>query len=143
MHRWSSERLLETYAARSNELAREVHNDPGRRRHVEVRLHANTERLGRRVRRALGVRSTEDAVDAARRLYALIGIELHGVDASQILVHHCAFSSRYSFEVCRVMASADAGLFAGLTAGAELTFTERITSGAPACLATLTMGGER
>jgi hypothetical protein len=35
------------------------------------------------------------------------------------------------------MSALDAGLFAGLTGGRTLTFTQRITEGAPACLANL------
>jgi len=133
----SSDRLLDAYTSRSDELARAVLEDTDQRRYVEARLSANTGRLGRRIRRALGIRSTDDALEAARRLYALIGIDLRARDPHRVVVSRCAFASRYSPEVCGVMAAADAGLFEGLTGGARLTFLERITTGAPACVATL------
>ena len=140
---WSSGRLLEAYAARSDELARDVLATGDRRLSVEARLRSNTERLGRRIRMILGVRSTDDALDVARRLYALIGIDLQGGERERVVVTRCSFASRYSPEVCRVMAAADAGLFAGLTGGARLTFVDRMTSGAPACVASLTTGTTR
>ncbi|MGZ4110684.1 MAG: hypothetical protein ACXVP7_13490, partial [Actinomycetota bacterium] len=105
-------------------------------------LHSNMERLGRRVRLALGVRTTADALDVAHRLYGLIGIELTGGDRGQVVVSRCAFAARYSPDVCRVMSASDAGMLAGLTDGGRLTFTERITTGSAACLATLATGGE-
>ncbi len=99
------------------------------------------ERLGRRVRRALGVRTTREALDVAHRLYRLIGIDLTGDDRGQVVVTRCAFATVYSPDVCSLMSAADAGLLAGLTGGRELAFTARLTSGAPACLATLTAAG--
>ncbi|HSL10800.1 MAG TPA: hypothetical protein VLA82_05755 [Actinomycetota bacterium] len=134
---WPSDRLLDAYAARSEELARAVLDRPERRRHAASRLHANTERMGRAVRRLLGIRSSADAMEAARRLYATIGIDLRGAGPDRVVVTRCSFASRYAPEVCAVMAAADAGLFAGLTAGRRLSFVERISSGAPACVATL------
>jgi hypothetical protein len=41
------------------------------------------------------------------------------------------------------MSASDAGLLAGLTGGGRLTFTERISAGAPACIATLQQGAAR
>jgi hypothetical protein len=137
----TSAELLDAYVARSDELARAVFDDPRRRGAAESRLYANTEHLGTRLRRTLGIRSTADALDVARLLYAAIGIDLRGVEPARVVVSRCAFASRYSPDVCAVMAAADAGLFAGLTAGARLTFVDRISSGAPACVATLTGAG--
>jgi hypothetical protein len=55
----------------------------------------------------------------------------------------CRFATTYSPDVCRVMSASDAGLLAGLTGGGRLTFTERISAGAPACIATLQGGTAR
>ena len=140
---WSSTRLRDAYAARSDELARSVIDDAERRRVATWRLHANAARLGTRVRRVLGVRSRVDSLDAAQRLYASIGIDLRGADHERVIVTRCSFAARYSPDVCAVMAAIDAGLFAGLTGGARLTFMDRITAGAPACVATLTGGADR
>ena len=137
----SAEAILRIYAARTDELARGLLLEPERRLLVERRLHSNMERLGRRVRLALGIRTTADALDVAHQLYALIGIDLTGDDRGNVVVTRCAFAARYSPGVCRVMSASDAGLLSGLTNGGRLTFAERITSGAPACLATLDVGG--
>jgi hypothetical protein len=137
----SADAILDTYAAYTDELARSLRLEPERRL-VERRLRSNLERLGRRVRLALGVRTMADALDVAHRLYRLIGIDLTGDDRGQVVVTHCSFAERYSPDVCRVMSASDAGLLAGLTDGDQLTFTERITTGAPACLATLNVGRE-
>jgi len=135
--------ILHMYVARTDELARYVLLEPERRELAERQLRSNMERLGRRVRLALGIRTTADALDVAHRLYGLIGIDLAGDDRGQVVVGRCAFAARYSPDVCRVMSASDAGLMAGLTDGGRLTFNERITSGAPACLATLAVSGER
>lgn len=135
----SADSILSTYATCTNELARGLLLEPERRPLVEQRLRSNMERLGRRVRFALGVRDAVDAIDVARHLYRLIGIDLTGDDRGQIVVTRCSFATHYSPEVCRVMSASDAGLMEGLTDGGRLTFTERITTGAPACLATLSV----
>lgn len=134
--------LLSTYVTCTDELGRGLLLEPERRLLVERRLRSNMERLGRRIRLALGVRTTADALDVAHRLYGLIGIDLTGDGRGQVVVSRCAFSARYSPDVCRVMSASDAGLLAGLTDGGRLTFTERITTGSAVCLATLTTGGE-
>jgi hypothetical protein len=141
LHGCSADAILATYAGYTDDLARDALDDPDRRQIVERRLHANMECLGRRVRRALGVRTTREALDVARRLYRLIGIDLAGDERGQVVVARCAFASVYSPDVCSLMSAADAGLLAGLTGGRELAFTARLTSGAPACLATLTAAG--
>ncbi len=78
LRRRSTDAILASYAAYTDVLARGVALDPERRSQAERRLYENTERLGRRVRRALGVRSTMDALEVAHRLYDLIGIDLTG-----------------------------------------------------------------
>jgi hypothetical protein len=74
---------------------------------------------------------------AARAAYRVLGIDLRGSATGEVVVARCAFARVYAPEVCAVMSSLDAGLFAGLTGGRRLTFTQRISEGAPACLATL------
>jgi hypothetical protein len=139
----SNERLLHGYASWSNRLAREVLDDPSRRDGAERRLFANTERLGRRARRMLGVRTTSEAMHVARRVYELIGIDLTGDERGRVVVAGCRFATTYSPDVCGVMSASDAGLLAGLAGGGRLTFTERISAGAPACIATLQQGAAR
>lgn len=137
----SADAILASYAAYTDALARDATPDRERRSQVERRLHENTERLGRRVRRALGVRTRTEALEVARRLYDLIGIDLTGDGRGCVVVTRCAFAARYSPDVCRLMSASDAGLLAGLTDGGRLAFTERITSGSPVCRATLAVDG--
>jgi hypothetical protein len=136
----SSEELLRAYAVWTDRLCREVLADPSRRADAERRLFAAAERLGRRVRRGLGVRTRAEALEVARRLYGIVDIDLAGDDRGRIVVARCRFSTTYSAQVCAVMSATDAGLLSGLTGGARLTFTERITAGAPACVAWLVDG---
>jgi hypothetical protein len=137
----SADEILDAYAVYTDERARDLLGRPDRRQLVERRLRSNMERVGRRVRLALGVRSTRDALDIARRLYRLIGIDLAGDEQGHIVVTRCSFATRYSPAVCRVMSASDAGLLAGLTDGHRLSFDERITDGALACRATLVAEG--
>ena len=137
----SADEILASYAAYTDTLARDAPSDPQRRAHIERRLHENAERLGRRVRRALGVRTTTEALEVAHRLYDLIGIDLTGDGRGCVVVTRCAFATRYSPDVCRLMSASDAGLLAGLTDGGRLAFTERITSGSRVCRATLAVDG--
>jgi len=137
----SADAILTTYSAYTDEHARGVFHDPARRALVERRLCENTERIGHHLRLGLGIRTTTDALEIAHRLYRLIGIELTGNERGRVVVTRCVFAASYSPDVCRVMSASDAGLMAGLTGGARLRFTERITSGSPACRATLTVDG--
>jgi hypothetical protein len=129
--------LLSAYAAfstaRSVFAARRRGDVDAARRALWTSAH----RAGTRLRSALGIRTTADAMAAAHAIYRLIGIDLWGSSAGNVSVARCSFAPTYSAEVCSVMSSLDAGLFAGLTGGGRLTFTRRITEGAPACTAIL------
>ena len=75
-----------------------------------------------------------------RLVYAAIRIDFRGTELGDVTVNRCFFSSFYSAQVCQVISSLDAGLLAGLTGGAQLTFSERITEGADRCRACLAAG---
>lgn len=104
---------------------------------VSQNLWRSADRLGRGLRRWLDVRTTAEAMLAARALYRVLDIDLRGSRSGDVMVARCSFSRVYAPEVCAVMSSLDAGVFAGLTGGRCLRFTQRITEGAPGCLATL------
>lgn len=101
------------------------------------------DRMGRGLRRGLGVTTVPDAMVAARAVYRALDIDLQGSPTGEVVVARCSFAGTYGPEVCAVMSSLDAGLFAGLTDGRRLTFSRRITEGGPACLATLEPTGAR
>jgi hypothetical protein len=103
---------------------------------LQRRLFEQGERLGRRVRRLLRLRTTADALAAGRLLYRLIGIEFEGQPRGDCIVRRCFFSDYYSCQDCQVMSAVDDGIFAGLSNGGRLTFTQRITDGCDCCKAT-------
>lgn len=136
--RWvSGDELLRAYATFSNARAELLLSGHGDLHAARRELWIAADRLGSRLRRLLGVRTTDDAMIAARAVYRALDIDLRGSAAGDVVVARCFFSSVYAPEVCALMSSLDAGLFAGLTGGRRLTFTERITEGTPACLAAL------
>ena len=104
---------------------------------LQDRLERGAHALGARLRTGLRLRTTDDAMAAARMVYGLLGIDLHGTRDGEITVRRCTFSDIYSAEVCRLVGALDTGLLAGLSGGEHLDFTQRITEGAPCCLARL------
>ena len=104
---------------------------------LQDRLERGARVLGARLRAGLRVRTAEDAMAAARMVYGLLDIDLRGTRDGEITVRRCAFSDLYSVEVCRLDGALDSGLLAGLSGGDRLEFTQRITEGAPCCLARL------
>jgi hypothetical protein len=104
---------------------------------LQDRLERGARVLGARLRAGLRVRTAEDAMAAARMVYGLLDIDLRGTRDGEITVRRCAFSDLYSVEVCRLVGALDSGLLAGLSGGDRLEFTQRITEGAPCCLARL------
>lgn len=102
------------------------------------RLYLGARRMGTAARRAAGIRTRGEATRALRLLYAAIGIDLDADPRSgELTVSRCAFSGTYTPEVCAFISALDAGLADGITGGAALAFTARMTEGAPCCRARL------
>jgi hypothetical protein len=104
------------------------------------RLARGARALGGRLRAGLRLRTTEDAMAAARVVYGLLDLDLLGTRDGEITVRRCPFSDVYSAEVCRLVGALDSGLLAGLSGADCLEFSQRITEGAPCCLARLRPG---
>jgi hypothetical protein len=102
---------------------------------IRRRLYEGACRMGRELRRAFRVTNTADAMAAARVLYRALGIDLRATPSGEITIHRCFFSQYYSNPVCQVIAALDEGLFAGLSGGGQLAFTQRITEGNECCKA--------
>jgi len=98
-------------------------------------------RLGRELRTRLGVTTIEDVMAAGRMIYRALDIDLQatatGPAISEMTINHCFFSQIYSSRVCELISALDRGLFAGLSGGGKLTFSQRITSGNETCKACL------
>jgi predicted ArsR family transcriptional regulator len=129
--------LLRRYALFTSEQAEAALRDGRDLPALQDRLERGTRALGARLRAGLRLRTTEDAMAAARVVYGLLDIDLRGSGRGEITVRRCPFSEVYSAEVCRLVSALDAGLLAGLSGGDRLAFTQRITEGAPCCLARL------
>jgi hypothetical protein len=104
---------------------------------LQARLERGARTLGARLRTGLRVRTTEEAMAGARLAYGLLDIDFQGTAEGGVTIPRCSFSTVYSPAVCRLVSALDAGLLAGLTAGARLTFSQRLTEGAPCCRARL------
>ena len=129
--------LLRRYAQFTREQAETTLRDGQDLPARSSRLEHGARTLGARLRAGLRLRTTEDAMAAARMLYRLLDIDLRGTRDGEITVRRCAFSDVYSAEVCRLVGALDSGLLAGLAGADRLEFTQRITEGAPCCLARL------
>ena len=129
--------LLRRYARFTRDQAEAALRDGRDLPALHDRLERGAHALGGRLRAGLYLRTTEDAMAAARMLYGLLDIDLRGTRDGQITIRRCSFSDVYSVEVCRLVGALDSGLLAGLSGGDRLEFTQRITEGAPCCLARL------
>lgn len=101
---------------------------------IEETLFGRAFTLGASCRRWFRIKEFTDAMAAARMLYGFCRIDFHIANNDEICVSGCYFSRYYTGEVCKVIASLDAGLLAGLTGGRRLSFSRRITEGATACI---------
>jgi predicted ArsR family transcriptional regulator len=133
-----------SYGARLRSYARFTRDEAlrclreGDAEHVRERLHENARRLGTQLRRRLGVTRIDEVIEAARLLYRVIDIDLAPAADGAIIIQRCPFADVYTADVCRLISALDAGLFDGLSDGAQLEFTARMTEGCDACRAQLT-----
>ena len=129
--------LLRRYAQFTREQAEAALRDGRDLPALHDRLERGARALGARLRAGLRLRTAEDVMATARMVYGLLDIDLCGSRDGQVTIRRCAFSHFYSAEVCRLVGALDSGLLAGLSGGDHLEFTQRITEGAPGCLARL------
>jgi hypothetical protein len=99
----------------------------------EAALRRNAFQVGLKFRKLFGVTTRKDVMAAARVLYRMIGIDFHGTTEGEITISRCGFGRFYSVRTCRVMASFDEGVLAGLAGDGSLEFTGRLTEGDPNC----------
>lgn len=98
--------------------------------------------LGQEFKKILGVGdSLEELISAAKILYNVLGIEFNITESEEegrvMVVHRCFLADYYTTDTCLVLSAADEGVVQGLNPQIKMNFTERITEGAPCCLASL------
>jgi len=109
---------------------------------VKADLRGRALAFGRNLRRSFRVRHPGDAVRLLRLAYAAVGIDLRAGEGGAITVSRCFFSRHYTPETCRVIASLDEGLMAGILGEGGLEFTCRITEGHKECRAVFRLPGD-
>ncbi len=91
---------------------------------IGERLFRNAREFGGELRRSLGVKTSADAMAAARVLYRAIGIDLRGAPDGAIVVRSCRFAQDYTPAVCELISSLDKGIMTGLAGGGNSGFPE-------------------
>jgi len=107
---------------------------------IKKELYERARDLGRKIREDFRIRRFEDVLEACRILYRILGIDFRGDNRGEIIIRTCYFSKVYSPQTCRIMSAMDEGVVAGLSNGAILTFSQRITEDKPCCLARIEFG---
>lgn len=131
----SSGQMLAGYAVFTAEQATAALNSGKDLAPIRRELFDSANAMGAGLRRDLGIRSTAEAMTAARAVYRILRIDLRRAADGEIRIDHCFFSRFYSKRICELVSALDQGLLAGLTGGGRLEFHQRITDGAPCCLA--------
>lgn len=140
VHGLSFDELLKAFAAFTQQEAEKAIRRGKDLDAIHHALYDSAFKLGAQFRRLFGVKGIDEAMSAARVLYGFCGIDFRGTREGEVTIPRCFFAEYYSGDVCRVISSLDAGLLAGLSGGRELTFSRRITEGAPACVGLLAEG---
>jgi hypothetical protein len=96
---------------------------------------------GSKYRRIFRISTLDEAMEAGKVIYKILGIDFQGDTNGQITIRSCFFSKHYSAQTCKIISSLDAGLMAGLSGGSTLKFSQRITEGSLSCKAALEIGG--
>lgn len=135
VNKLSFEEQLQSYAVFTNVQAERALEHGENLSRLQARLHHNAHDLGQRLRERFGLKQMQEAMDLARILYRIIGIDFLGSSAGDITIERCYFSPFYSPQVCKLISALDEGLLAGLAGGGKLTFSQRITQGSAACKA--------
>ena len=104
---------------------------------IQERLFQGAFQLGEKYKRRFQIKTINEAMEAGRILYHILGIEFNGDSEGVITIRSCFFSKYYSALTCSMVSSLDAGLMAGLSGGSTLKFFRRITEGHDYCSAQL------
>lgn len=104
---------------------------------VKARLFAQAYPLGKKLRESFHIHTTTEVMRFAQVLYRAIGVDIHGTPQGELTVDGCYYTCFYSAPVCDLISALDDGVFAGLSGGSRLVFTQRLTEGRRCCRAGL------
>jgi len=127
--------MLQAYAYFTRDEVRRLDHDAARIAAVQRRLYGLSSAWASWYRRVLGISHWEAAAAVCRKFYGMIGIDIESTPRGEITFRSCFFSRFYTRETCEVVSALDGGMIAGLAGEGDLTFTSRITEGAPCCRA--------
>jgi hypothetical protein len=108
-------------------------------RMVKDRLYQNAYQIGEELAKTFHITTMEDVMRMGRILYRTLAIDFRGTAQGEVTITQCYFSKFYSPQICQVISALDAGVFAGMSGGARLTFTQRITESSDRCRACLSL----
>jgi len=110
---------------------------------IKTRLYQNAYPLGGKLHNWFGADTMEEVMELGQILYRAIGVEIKGDTQGELTVKRCYFSQFYSGPVCDLISALDDGVFACLSGGGRLVFSERLTEGRECCRAKLQLKAER
>lgn len=128
--------LLTFYAAFTSQLAQAVTGSE--REAIRITLYHEAKQMGAKLRRVLAIHTTADLARALRLIYSGLGIDLQVKQDGDVVVRSCLFSRYYDDQDCKLFSALDEGLVDGLSGGAQLRFTRRLTENADCCRAKIT-----
>ena len=137
LKRFSYRETLRLYAEFTAGQANRVLCSPRLTAETREHLSVLAREYGRNLRRNLGVKTIQQALQLGQLLYRLIGIELQAADPSRLAITRCLFREYYTPDVCRLMSALDEGVLTGLSGRKTLKFTQRLTEGHSLCRAQL------
>jgi len=126
---------LDMYALFTKEQTERYLENPSQIDGLKEELFRGACRLGSELRKEFHIKTSQEAMLIMEIAYQLLGIIFKSVSENQVVIQQCSFSRYYSPEICQVISSMDEGLAAGLSAGGELSFYQRITEGSSCCRA--------
>lgn len=135
MYGASAEELLHRYALFTAEEAGALVRSGHDLVPIRYRLYDSAHAIGTSLRHELQITSARDSLAAARAVYRSLRIDFRPMPEGDVRIPRCFFSRFYSAPVCHLVSALDQGLLAGLSGGGRLEFRQRMTEGAPCCVA--------
>lgn len=131
------EEALRSYVQYTRELLQSCKGDD--KGLLQLRMGEESYKMGRRLRRVMGLKNRRDLERLVFILYKNIGIDMSGEIPGDVCVSRCYFSNFYDPGMCRLISAMDSGIIRGIYGGGELVFSQRITEGCECCRARFDM----